>query len=151
VRRWWRYAYRDHSRFSKGENLDLLESNKKRQKRTSEPLQATYITSQKPTHPRFAVLKRCFAISALAAVLVSGLNGIGPAIAEPAAPNVEAQSVHVTALRTGDLVRLRSGGPLITVRSAEGDQVNCYWSTDEGNVLNGSFPVADLTAPLDPR
>jgi uncharacterized protein YodC (DUF2158 family) len=99
------------------------------------------------------VFKRCLAISGLAAVLLSGLNGkwIGPAMAEPAAPHVEAQGVHVTALRTGDLVRLRSGGPLMTVRSAEGDQVNCYWSTDEGNVLNGSFPVADLTAPLDPR
>jgi uncharacterized protein YodC (DUF2158 family) len=76
-------------------------------------------------------------------------------MAEPA-PRVEVRSARVTALRTGDLVRLRSGGPLMTVRSAGGDQVNCYWSTDEGNVLNGSFPVADLTAPLilpasDPR
>jgi uncharacterized protein YodC (DUF2158 family) len=104
------------------------------------------------------VLKRYFAISGLAVVLVSGVNGqwIGPATAEPAASHVAEQNVHAPLLRTGDLVRLRSGGPLMTVRSAEGDQVNCYWSTDEGNVLNGTFPVADLTAPLilpasDPR
>jgi uncharacterized protein YodC (DUF2158 family) len=104
------------------------------------------------------MLKTCFAVAGLAALLVSDLNGkwIGPAMAEPAASHVAEQSVHAPLLRTGDLVRLRSGGPLMTVRSAEGDQVNCYWSTDEGNVLNGTFPVADLTAPLilpasDPR
>jgi uncharacterized protein YodC (DUF2158 family) len=104
------------------------------------------------------MLRRCLAIAGLAAVVMSGLNGkwVGPAMAEPAASHVAEQSVHAPLLRTGDLVRLRSGGPLMTVRSAEGDQVNCYWSTDEGNVLNGSFPVADLTAPLilpasDPR
>jgi uncharacterized protein YodC (DUF2158 family) len=88
------------------------------------------------------MMRTRFALSVLLAVL-----GTGPAMAEPA-PRVKAQSARVTALRAGDLVRLRSGGPLMTVRSAEGDQVNCYWSTYEGNVLNGTFPVADLTAPL---
>jgi hypothetical protein len=44
--------------------------------------------------------------------------------------------------------RLRSGGPLMLVRKIEGDQVTCYWSTDEGNVLSGSFPIADFTAPI---
>jgi uncharacterized protein YodC (DUF2158 family) len=114
-------------------------------------LQCAYIILKKPTRPRFTMLNICLAIAGLAAVIMSGLNAqwIGPATAEPAASH--SQSPHAPLLRTGDLVRLRSGGPLMTVRSAEGDQVNCYWSTDEGNVLNGSFPVADLTAPLDPR
>jgi uncharacterized protein YodC (DUF2158 family) len=96
------------------------------------------------------MLKRCLAIAGLAAVLASGLNGkwIGPVMAEPAASHVEEQGVHAPALRTGDLVRLRSGGPLMTVRNVEGNQVTCYWSTDEGNVLLGSFPVAELTAPM---
>jgi uncharacterized protein YodC (DUF2158 family) len=96
------------------------------------------------------MLKRRLAIASLAAVLVPGLNGrwIGPVMAAPLASHAEMQSAPTPGVRSGDLVRLRSGGPLMTVRKVEGDQVTCYWSTDEGNVLSGSFPIADLTAPI---
>jgi uncharacterized protein YodC (DUF2158 family) len=96
------------------------------------------------------MLKRGLAIASVTAVLVSGLDGewIGPAMAAPAASHAEEQSVHAPALRIGDLVRLRSGGPLMTVNRVEGDQVTCFWSTDEGNLLTASFAIADLTAPI---
>jgi uncharacterized protein YodC (DUF2158 family) len=99
---------------------------------------------------RLATLKRCLAIASVTAVLVSGLNAkwIGPMMAAPAASQAEEQSVHAPALRTGDLVRLRSGGSLVTVNNVEGDQATCFWSTDEGNVQTGSFAIAELTAPI---
>ena len=104
------------------------------------------------------MLKRCLAITSLGAVLVPGLDGrlIGPVTAAPAASHAEEPSVHAPALRTGNLVRLRSGGPLMTVKRVVGDQATCFWSTEEGNMLTGSFAIPDLTAPIatpaaDPR
>jgi uncharacterized protein YodC (DUF2158 family) len=104
------------------------------------------------------MLKGGLAIASVAAVLVSGLDGewIGPALAAPAVSHAEEQGLHAPALRTGDLVRLRSGGPLMTVNNVDGDQATCLWSTDEGNVLTGSFAITELTAPItvpaaDPR
>jgi|HubBroStandDraft_6_1064221.scaffolds.fasta_scaffold132151_3 uncharacterized protein YodC (DUF2158 family) len=102
--------------------------------------------------------KRCLAIAGVTAVLASGLVAkcIGPVMAAPATSHAEEQSVHAPALRIGDVVRLRSGGPLMTVNKVAGDQATCFWSTDEGNVLTGSFAIAELTAPItlpgvDPR
>jgi uncharacterized protein YodC (DUF2158 family) len=93
------------------------------------------------------MLKRRLAIVALGAVLFSSLNGrwIGPVMASPQAGR---QSADAPALRSGDVVRLRSGGPLMTVHKVEGGQVTCYWSTDNGDVRFGSFSIADLTAPI---
>jgi hypothetical protein len=44
----------------------------------------------------------------------------------------------------------------MTVNRVDGDQATCLWSTEEGNVLTGSFAIAVLTAPIttpaaDPR
>ena len=95
------------------------------------------------------MLKRRLIITS-AAMLVSSLSGnwIGPVVSVPAASYAAEQRIQGHALRSGDLVRLRSGGPLMTVNTIEGDQVNCFWSTEEGNVLSGSFPIFDLTAPI---
>jgi uncharacterized protein YodC (DUF2158 family) len=55
-------------------------------------------------------------------------------------------------LHAGDLVRVRSGGPLMTVSQIQGDQVVCDW-TENGEMRSGRFPVAvlasRLTAPPD--
>jgi uncharacterized protein YodC (DUF2158 family) len=83
---------------------------------------------------------------AIAATFALGAPWAAPALAAPAQSNTTMQS-SATPLRSGDLVRLRSGGPLMTVKNVEGDQVNCIWS-EEGEIQSGSFPVALLAAPL---
>jgi uncharacterized protein YodC (DUF2158 family) len=64
-----------------------------------------------------------------------------PALASPA-PSVEAGIP--SAFRQGDLVRLRSGGPLMTVDRIEGDKVNCFWTDLSGQPSDGSFPASVL-------
>jgi uncharacterized protein YodC (DUF2158 family) len=49
--------------------------------------------------------------------------------------------------KAGDLVRVRSGGPLMIVDRVDGDQVICTW-TDSGDLRSGSFSLAVLMSPL---
>jgi uncharacterized protein YodC (DUF2158 family) len=70
------------------------------------------------------------------------------ALAEPAQPSTEMQSRPTPLFQSGDLVRLRSGGPLMTVKSVQGDQVICSWSEEDGELRSGSFPIAMLAAPV---
>jgi uncharacterized protein YodC (DUF2158 family) len=71
------------------------------------------------------------------------------AFADSAPPKTAAQNQTAAPLRAGDLVHLRSGGPLMTVTGVRGDQVNCSW-TDwlDGQPKSGSFPIAVLAAPV---
>jgi uncharacterized protein YodC (DUF2158 family) len=70
-----------------------------------------------------------------------------PALSEPAQSKTAMES-HTTSLQTGDLVRLRSGGPLMIVKSVQGDQVTCSWSEEDGKLQSSSFSIAMLTAPV---
>lgn len=70
------------------------------------------------------------------------------AVARPAQSNAATQTD--APLQSGDLVRLRSGGPLMTVESVQGDHVICSWSTGYGDLRSGSFPVAMITTPVTP-
>jgi uncharacterized protein YodC (DUF2158 family) len=47
-------------------------------------------------------------------------------------------------LRSGDLVRLRSGGPLMTVVGIEDDQVNCAWTDRDGHIGFERIPIEAL-------
>lgn len=48
-------------------------------------------------------------------------------------------------LHQGDLVRLRSGGPLMTVNSTKGDQIECVWTDlDNGQTSDATFPAKIL-------
>jgi uncharacterized protein YodC (DUF2158 family) len=44
-------------------------------------------------------------------------------------------------LSAGTLVRLRSGGPLMTVKGVNGDRVDCFWTDFNGQISADSFPV----------
>jgi uncharacterized protein YodC (DUF2158 family) len=49
--------------------------------------------------------------------------------------------------RVGDVVRLKSGGPAMTIQKLgeyPSDQVECRWFTDEQECKWGSFPPACL-------
>ena len=89
------------------------------------------------------MLRRRSARASFAAMVLCCLTvaSIGPVVAQPA---VSDQSLAAPVLRSGDLVRLRSGGALMTVDKVQGDQVICYWSTGYGETRSGSFPIAVL-------
>ena len=64
-----------------------------------------------------------------------------PAFSESAPSNTAMQNQAAPPLRSGDLVRLRSGGPLMTVDGVKGDQVDCYWTDGNGQIDAESFPI----------
>jgi uncharacterized protein YodC (DUF2158 family) len=53
----------------------------------------------------------------------------------------------------GALVHLRSGGPVMTVKSVNGDEVTSVWVDEDGNVRSATFPLALLTVeePVPPE
>jgi uncharacterized protein YodC (DUF2158 family) len=71
-----------------------------------------------------------------------------PAFSESAPAKTAMQSTVPPPLRSGDLVRVRSGGPLMTVTGIEGDQVNCSWTDWNGELKSESFPIAVLSVPV---
>src|SRR5712671_7085239 len=94
-----------------------------------------------------------FMLTKVAAIAIATTLGIAlgvslavPALAGPAQSNSAMES-HTTPLQSGDLVRLRSGGPLMIVKNVQGDQVICSWSEEDGKLQSDSFPIAMLTAP----
>ncbi len=48
--------------------------------------------------------------------------------------------------KVGDVARLNSGGPAMTVESIEDDKMLCTWSLPDGNVTDCIFSSAMLTA-----
>jgi len=65
--------------------------------------------------------------------------GMAPASSASAPSNTQNQAAP--ALRSGNLVRLRSGGPLMTVKGIKGDQVDCFWTDANDQIHADSFPV----------
>jgi uncharacterized protein YodC (DUF2158 family) len=65
--------------------------------------------------------------------------GMAPASSASAPSNTPNQAA--SAFRSGNLVRLRSGGPLMTVKGIKGDQVDCFWTDVNGQINADSFPV----------
>jgi uncharacterized protein YodC (DUF2158 family) len=63
------------------------------------------------------------------------------AFSDPASSSTAMQSQAAASLQHGDLVRLRSGGPLMTVDSIRGNQVDCFWTGGDGQPNAESFPI----------
>lgn len=54
--------------------------------------------------------------------------------------------------KLGDLVRLKSGGPTMTIRGIDGDQYDCTWFNDKHIQQAGFFYDHELeSAEDDPR
>ncbi|MGD0846423.1 YodC family protein [Bradyrhizobium sp.] len=77
---------------------------------------------------------------AIAATLVLGMP-LAPAFSTSTPSNTAPQNQAVSAFKGGDLVRLRSGGPLMTVKGIKGNQVDCFWTDGSGQVNADSFPI----------
>jgi uncharacterized protein YodC (DUF2158 family) len=78
--------------------------------------------------------------TAIAVTLTLGMP-LSPALSASAPSNTAMQNQATLALRIGNLVRLRSGGPLMTVVRIDSDQVNCVWTDWDGQFESGNFPI----------
>jgi uncharacterized protein YodC (DUF2158 family) len=70
-----------------------------------------------------------------------------PALAAPA--NTATQTQTTPLLHEGDLVRLRSGGPDMTVKSVQGNWVIAtWWNEGYGGFQSSGFPLAMVDGPI---
>jgi uncharacterized protein YodC (DUF2158 family) len=49
-------------------------------------------------------------------------------------------------LKTGDVVQLKSGGPIMTIRKIDGEWVTCDWFDDDGKANQKQFTHPQLKA-----
>jgi uncharacterized protein YodC (DUF2158 family) len=64
-----------------------------------------------------------------------------PAYSAPAISDHTVDDAGIASLHRGDLVRLRSGGPLMTVDTVKGNAVDCIWTDPNGQTDQATFPV----------
>jgi uncharacterized protein YodC (DUF2158 family) len=76
------------------------------------------------------------------------LMPLSPAFSASAQSNTAIQNPAAPPFRSGDLVRLRSGGPLMTVVGIEGDQVNCVWTDLDGHIGSERLPIEALQVAI---
>ena len=69
------------------------------------------------------------------------------ALADAAPANTATQSQTTPVLHVGDLVRLRSGGPAMTVKRVWENWVICNWNGGYG-AQSAGFPIAMIAGPL---
>jgi uncharacterized protein YodC (DUF2158 family) len=89
----------------------------------------------------FNILASTKQASIAIAVMLALSMPSAPAFSASAPSNTAMQNQAAPAIQNGNLVRLRSGGPLMTVHRIEGDQVNCVWTDWDGTVASGTFPI----------
>src|SRR5436189_2204527 len=70
-------------------------------------------------------------------------------LAEDASANTATQNQATSTLRGGDLVRLRSGGPVLTVKSVHGNWIICtWWHEGFGQFRTAGFPATMIDGPI---
>ena len=86
---------------------------------------------------------------AIQATLGIALSASWAVSALAASPNTATQSQTTPRLQEGDLVRLRSGGPEMTVKSIRGNWVIAiWWNEGFGGFQSAGFPVAMVDGPI---
>jgi len=87
------------------------------------------------------VTKRAWIATAAIIGISLGMPLPIPAFADPFPSNTVMQSQAPASFERGDLVRLRSGGPSMTVDSIKGNQVDCFWTGEDGQPNAETFPI----------
>ena len=86
------------------------------------------------------------AVAATLGVALSAPSAV-TALAGAAQSNTAMQGHATPPIQSGDLVRLRSGGPVLTVKSVQGDWVICFWWSDGyGGFQSGDFRTSQCEA-----
>jgi uncharacterized protein YodC (DUF2158 family) len=88
-------------------------------------------------------------IAAALAIAASAIPqpGLAKSLAANAGTKMASGKVHkASRFQQGELVRLRSGGPLMTVKGVQGDGVICTWATEYGQFSTETFPGTALVA-----
>jgi uncharacterized protein YodC (DUF2158 family) len=85
---------------------------------------------------------------AVQATLWVALSSPWAALANAAPAKTAMQSQTTPRLHEGDLVRLRSGGSVLTVKSASDNWVICTWFDDYGELQSTAFPIAMIAGPV---
>ena len=84
--------------------------------------------------------KRASIVMAITLGIVLGIPLVIPAFSSTPS-NTAMQNQTATSFQRGDLVRLRSGGPAMTIDSIKGDQADCFWTGADGEPNAESFPL----------
>jgi uncharacterized protein YodC (DUF2158 family) len=77
---------------------------------------------------------------AIVATLVLSMP-LAPTFSASIPSNAAPQNQSAPAFQSRDLVRLRSGGPLMTVKGIKGNQVDCFWTDVNGQINEDRFPI----------
>jgi uncharacterized protein YodC (DUF2158 family) len=90
-------------------------------------------------------------VTRLASIVTAAIIGISlgmplpvPAFAAPSSSSTAIPGQAPASFQRRDLVRLRSGGPAMTVDSIKGNQVDCFWTGEDGQPNAETFPIGVL-------
>ena len=87
------------------------------------------------------------AVAATLGVALSAPSAV-TALAGAAQSNTAMQGHATPPIQSGDLVRLRSGGPVLTVKSVSDNWVICTWFDDYGELQSAAFPIFMIAGPV---
>jgi uncharacterized protein YodC (DUF2158 family) len=85
--------------------------------------------------------KRASIVTAAIIGILLGVPLSVPSFADPVSSHPVLPTQAPASFQQGDLVRLRSGGPAMTVSSIKGNQVYCFWTGEDGQPNAEHFPI----------
>jgi len=107
-----------------------------------------YVKDLTAEHVNMLMLTKRLAIVIAATIAIApGATWIVPASAHAAHASTGDETSDVPHLKTGDYVRPRTGGPLMSVDSIENGQVSTSWWSG-GGFRYGKFPIERLMGPI---